>query len=226
MAIEYKTHPNFDPEEVEYFFGKRGWPVSRLRPTDVELMEATKGAALECADGRSDNFPGEEMYGPRVFGGINAVAAMLYGGDFDALHEAARKVRSMGFAPGTHSAEHGGCGCVDLWMQNNLDSAVFRYALRTEEITKNGIKLGDWLRVQMKLMGGKHIRLRGEHIEEAVRLNPFIGLTEKADDARRFRSDDWVLNELGVPNRQRYLKVAECVEKLKPDATKIEILIP
>lgn len=217
--LELKTHPSHNLQELEDFFNDRNWPVTYIPVADTQLVIAQHGEALQCADGRSDFL---DEYGPRVFGGINSVAAMLTGGDLKGFQRAAIKVSELGFAPGTHSADHGGCGYCDLWVANDLRTAIFPYQLG---IIGRQVKTGQLLRDLMKLLGGKHVKLNGQHQEEAVRLNPFIGYTEKVRNGKRFRNDDWVLAQLGVPPRQRYYKIAECVEKLKPDAAKLEVLI-
>lgn len=227
---EYKTHPSYSPQEVHEFFEDRGWPVKLITKSEVDLTIVAKDAALECGDGRFDNCPGKDINGPRVLGGINAVAAMVTGGTYEGYFKATQLVKEMGYNPGTHSDEGEGndgegCGFYLLWLKGKLKSAKYPYEIKTEDITRSGINLGDWLRVNMRLLGGKHFRLNGQHVEEGVRLNPFIGLTEVAQDCKRFRIDDWFLAQLGVTPEQRYLKIAETVEQLKPDAKKMEIII-
>lgn len=211
------THPYYNPDETAEYFDKRCWPVVLVPRSSVELVQTEKGAALECADGRFDNCPNRKFYGPRIFGGVNVVAAMITGGDSAGFIRAARLVEGMGYSPGTHSAEHGGCGYYDLWADGSLTSAL--YPLDKASFSRIHIKN------LMELAGGKHFKLNGEHVEEAVRLNPYFGTTEKAEDCKRFRVDDWFLAYLGVPAERRYAKIMESVEKLKPDAARCEIIV-
>jgi hypothetical protein len=51
-------------------------------------------------------------------------------------------------------------------------------------------------------------------------------MTEAAVDGLRFRIDDWFLANLGIPDEERFLKIAETIRQLKPDAQKLEIIIP
>lgn len=222
--MKYETYIGFNPEKVADYFAKRGWKINTLSREEVNLVKVTKGAALECGDGRFDTLEGRESYGARVFGGVNAVMALHTGGGEIGLYRATELIKKFGATPGTHSAEHGGCGFVDLWMAGKLTSAPYKY--RLDRIGRGGIKLGLWLENLMEGNGGKHFRLNGGHIEQAVRLNPFRGFTEQADDGLRFRVDDWFLAGLGITDSVRFLNIAETVEQLKPDARKIEIIVP
>ena len=78
----------------------------------------------------------------------------------------------------------------------------------------------------MRDLGGKHFKLNGNHKEEATRLNPFRDYTEALADGLRFRIDDWFMADLGIPDERRFFKIAEAIEKLKPDAAKLEIIVP
>ena len=210
------SHPDFDFDKTADYFSKRGWPVKFISSAELKLVPTNAGAALECADGRFDKFPNRKLYGPRIFGGINVIAAMITGGDASGFIKAARLVEGTGFTPGTHSAEHGGCGYYDLWAEGRVTSAM--YPLDQSSLLNLHIK------ELMKAMSGKHFRLNGNHVEEAVRLNPYYKTTENCQDCKRFRVDDWYLAFLGVPADRRYNKIIETVEKLKSDAAKLEII--
>lgn len=225
MAVQLETYTGFNPEKMALYFQGRGWPVSYISVDNIDLVKITKGAALECGDGRFDQLESRKAHGVRVFGGINAVMALHTGGDEVGLQRATELIKRFGVTPGTHSADYGGCGYADLWMAGELKSAIYPYKLG-EEIEKGGLRIGEWLINRMRLCGGKHFRLNGNHIEEAVRLNPFRGYTEIANDGLRFRVDDGFMADLGIPDEVRWFKIAEAVEKLKPNATKLEIVVP
>lgn len=219
-----ETYTGFNPEKIADYFQKRNWPVMFFPGEAVVLVEVGAGAALECGDGRFDQLEKRHLHGVRVLGGINAIMATLTGGDEIGLERAVDLVKKAGFAPGTHSAEHGGCGYADLWIQAQLESALYPYEL--DGIDRGGLRIGAWLRRKMSNWGGRHFRLNGNHNEVGVRLNPFRGLTEKAEDGMRFRIDDWFMADLGIPDSVRWFKIAETIEKLKPDAANLEIIVP
>ena len=222
--MKLETYIGFKADKTTNFFLRRNWPVVQIPVAETKLVKVTKGAALECGDGRFDTLEDREKYGIRVFGGINAIMALHTGGDENGFKRAVRLVRKFGAEPGTHSAEEGGCGYVDLWMAGELKSARYPYELN--QMDKGGLRLGHWLRDLMRQHSGKHFRLNGNHQEEGVRLNPFIGYTEDANDGLRFRVDDWFMAEIGTPDEVRFFKIAETVEKLKPAAARLEIIIP
>lgn len=227
MVNNLEVYTAFNPDNIAEYFSSKGWPVGFVRESEVNLVPVTPGAALECGDGRFDNLQGREANGIRVFGGINAVMAVLTGGDEAGLARATYLIGKFDATPGTHSAdgEHGGCGYVGLWMNGVLESAVYPYQLHNKVLPEQA-GVGQRLRGIMKELGGKHFRLNGNHIEEAVRLNPFRGYTEKADNAKRFRVDDWFMADLGVPDKLRFHKIEEVTRLLKPDAMKVELIIP
>lgn len=222
MSIETKkTYIGFNPDKIRSYFEGRNWSVETLHQDEVKLVPVTPGAALECGDGRFDQLDDRKANGVRIFGGVNAIMALLTGGDEVGLQRAVDLIERFDAKPGTHSADHGGCGYADLWIAGELDSAKYRYEM--QERLKDG---GTSLRSLMKEHDGKHFRLNGNHKEEGVRLNPFNLLTEDANDGLRFRIDDWFMAGLGIPDDVRFFKIAETVEKLKPDATGLEIIIP
>lgn len=219
-----ETYTGFNPEKTAEYFHRRHWPIGFLSVSKVELVKVDKGAALECGDGRFDQLEDRRAHGVRVFGGINAIMALLTGGDYVGLQRATELIKvKYDLRPGTHSADHGGCGYADLWMDNQLRSARYPYKL-SGIVDQNSA--GRWLRKEMRKLGGRHFRLNGNHEEQGVRLNPFNGYTENATDGSRFRVDDWFMAGLGIPDEVRFFKIAESVEKLKPDAAKLEIIVP
>lgn len=215
------TYTGFNPDKIGYFFEARGWPIIILPESETKFTPITPGAALECGDGRFDQLVRRKARGARIFGGVNAIMALLTGGDEVGLHRAVNLLNRFNVRPGTHSADHGGCGYAELWMAGELDSAIYPYEMH--EQLKGG---GESLKSLMKEHDGKHFRLNGNHREEGVRLNAFRGLTEDASDGLRFRVDDWFMADLGLPDHVRAFKIAETVEKLKPDAARLEIIVP
>lgn len=222
--MKLETYIGFNPDEMADYFERRGWHIQTVPVREVKLVRVQEGASLECGDGRFDQFEKRRLHGIRDLGGINAVMAYLTGGDEVGLLRACELIKRFGATPGTHSAEDGGCGFVDLWMAGDLESAIYPYALHS--IDKGGLRIGQWLKAKMRHLGGAHIRLNGDHKEEGVRVNSFRGYTEVAGCGSRFRIDDWFLADLGIPDQVRFFKNAEVIEKLKKNAKKLEIIVP
>lgn len=229
--VELTPFPGFNPYHVEDFYGNRGWETELVKVSNVVLVPQNRGAALECGDGRVDEYGKKKLYGPRIFGQVNAVAALVTGGDMFGFIDAIRLVRQKGFAPGTHGAEHEGegCGMYGLW-RNDMYKTVDLHPLRisAEAFEEMEISPTQWIKLQMKLFGGKHFTLPGLHTEEALRWNPFMWLTEQSSTGKRFKVDDGFLAE-EVDFERRNSFTAETVELLtkdKPEIRKIEILIP
>lgn len=214
-TLELRTVDNYSKEEVADFFIGRGWPVIFIPVSETNLVHTCEKAPLKCSDGRFDHYLDEEMNSPRVFGQVNAIQAMLTGGGREGLHQANELLAVIGYAPGTHKT----CGYYDLWLAGEFEHVLF-----PPEIVIHDILVGPLLKTVMKSMGGEHFKIDGPHREEATRLNPFIHTTEYALDGKRFRVDDWLFNLIGISGRRRWLQIAETVEKLRPEATKLEIL--
>lgn len=227
--MSYEVYRGFNLGKMAAFFeDERGWPpVMPVYREQIKLVRVTPGAALECGDGRFDHLENRQGHGVRILGGVNAVMAMLTGGDRLGLERATELLLEHGVTPGTHSAEgpEGNCGFVELWKAGRLRSARHPYRLG-EEIERGGFRIGEWLKNTMAGLGGEHYRLNGNHLEEGVRINPFLRYTELATDGLRFRIDDWFMESLGFPDEERWSKIAETIEKVKPDAAKLEIIVP
>lgn len=226
--MELITCSDFDPFIVQDSFAAQGWVTEMVKASNVDLVQTDEGAAVECGDGRFDKIL-RKKYGPRVFGGVNAIAALKTGGDWNGFMQAAEELRRFGIAPGTHGAVHHGegCGQFGLWKNGLLESAVHRCSLPFELMERLGSVGTDGIKALMDVLGGKHFRLPGEHEEKVLRWNPFIGTTEKSFEGDKFKNDDWLLSILGgISLAKRIAFNEETVRKLKSDCTKVEILVP
>lgn len=228
MIANLETYTGFNPEKMALYFQGRDWPVSVTPVNEVKLVKVTKGAPSECGDGRFDELEGRtpNVHGVRILGGINSIMALLTGGDKVGLQRATELLKRFDVSPGTHSAEEGGCGYADLWIQGKLESAMYQYELHEMINNRGSLRVGQRLTEMMRDLGGEHYRLNGNHKEVGVRLNPIRGYTENARDGSRFRIDDWFMADLGLPDSARWFKIAETVEKLKPEAANLEIIVP
>lgn len=213
MALDLETHPGYHPGKVITFFERRGWEVEPVNVSNVDLVVAEQGAATECIDGRFGRRERIKMHGPKIPGGINAVAALKTGGDRVGFNAAAAEVVKLGFRAGTH--RH--CGFFDLWESGQLP--VVKHVL---ELPGKHMDRAKWIDLKAKHWGGNHFYLPGEHVEEGLVLNPFIGYTTIARPDR-FGYDDWFMHLLGIHGRRSMLLVAQTVENLSPHR-KIEIL--
>lgn len=144
-----------------------------IRAGNADLVIAEPGAALECIDGRFGRREKIKKHGPKIPGGIHAVAALKTGGDMVGFNSAASEISKLGFRAGTH--EH--CGLFELWREGKLTAV--NHALRLPEICTNnfGNDASQWFGSKSRFWGGKHFHLPGLHEEEAVIFNPQINLT-------------------------------------------------
>eukprot|EP00970_Alexandrium_tamarense_P018760 scaffold13393_cov260-Alexandrium_tamarense.AAC.5 len=87
------------------------------------MVEVDPAGILKCVDGRgSDN---TRMAGPKMPGGIYAIAHNRGTTSVDGLKEITKEVASKGHVPsvhGDHSADMLGCGFFRLWVTGEFDS--------------------------------------------------------------------------------------------------------
>lgn len=219
LALELKTHPSYQPEKVAWFFDGRGWSVEFTTVGRAGLVVVDLDTPVECIDGRFGNIQGSKKHGPKIPGGLNAIAALKTGSGITGFNAAAKEAKGLGFRAGTH----GHCGFFELWQKGELSAA--RYPLTFPEFSVTRFGLSRWIELMQRFWGGKHFHLPGEHVEEMLVFNPFIGLTPVAS-SERFGYDHWVMQRLGTSPRRAMSLVAEAVEKLKPDAMKLELIVP
>lgn len=225
MQHELLTHPKYDPGRTRDFFEQRGWIVELVPASNIYLVKVDLGAACECGDGRfGDLSLIRKKFGPKIFGGVNGVAAVLTGGDIVGFNAAAILLESISTRAGTHGAQHQGegCGLFGLWKKGELGSATHKLAL-LEQLHLMGAQPTAWIKSKVERhWGGKHFTLPGEHKERKLRFNPFIGFTPYPS-TDRFSYDHWVLPCLGASNTRSKLFAAETVEKLSSVRT-VEII--
>lgn len=229
MAIELQTYPGFDAYKIEDYFAQKGWETELVKVSNVDLVPVDPDAAAECGDGRFDKLDSRKKFGPRIFGGFSAIAALKTGGDLIGYRLAALELRRIGLRPGTHGAEHEGEGCAwfGLWRDGKLKSVMHNCSLPFHLIEQLGITATEWIKMLMDHWGGKHFTLPGSHEEKGLRWNSFIGTTERSTTGDRLMNDDWVMYKIGgisLPKRLNFN--AETVEKIRPDCTKVEIIVP
>lgn len=215
--MKLEAYPNFSPFQVRDFVQAGGWEAEIIRVSNVDLRTTQKGAALECGDGRSDSLPNRKKYGPRILGGIHAVSALVTGGTRVGRARGIELTKESGYFPGTHGAEYEGEGCGAFGLLKNRKVPV--------PFPLEDIPTIDEIKAEMEQAGGMHVKLPGLHIEKAVIYNPFPDTTIKGT-GERFIEDDWFLDRVGASWLGRIIYMMKIVEQLKPDAKKLEILIP
>lgn len=215
MAELLKTHPYYRPAEVEAFFGERGWGVEFVKVSNVDLVEAEEGLAVECIDGRFGKLQQKKKHGPKLPGGSYSVAALKTGGNIVGFNEAASLLKKLGYRAGTHEL----CGFFELWMQGGLTAVQHKLEL------PRGVDHKNWVIRKHKQWEGVHFGIsekHEKHEEEALIFNPFLGFTPQARKDR-FGYDHGLMQLLGIHGRRGMHLVAETVEKLSPHR-KVEIL--
>lgn len=223
MLLEYQQHPKFDAGKTANLFESRGWFVHRVAYSNLDLVLPDPGASLECGDGRFGLIL-RKKHGIKLFGGINAIASLITGGDLQGFARAAVLAGYLDSTAGTHGAERKGkgCGLFHLWEEGKLVSAKYPLEL-LEQLSRINFNPTDWVKIWTKSWGGKHFTLPGDHQEEALVFNPFIGFTPLAR-TDRFSFDQWALSQLGVGQLRSSLFAAETVEKLSPVRT-LELIV-
>lgn len=218
------THPAFKYGKTVDFFESRGWQVECVNKNNHDLVTPKKGAALECIDGRHANRRAVEVVefeGPKLPGGIDAVAALKTGGCIIGFNEAARAVAQLGYRPGTHKR----CAFFELWEKGKLLAVNYKLALPELSFPGCVDHLGHWIELRQRFWGGKHFHLPGKHEEEKLIFNPLVEVTP-VSRKDYFSYDHWVMEALGVSEEQAMHLVAETIEQLNPKAKRVEILIP
>ncbi len=241
---ELVTINGFDPYVVKDTFEAQGCPVELVKASNVLLVPTDPGSAVECSDGRK--LARRKKHGPKQFGAFLSIAAGRTGGNMNGLVEAFMILRDLGYTPGLHGDEEGEdqCGFRLLWMDGRLTTVAHQWSMsqdlllrskiRTEHLLKTaaGAELGlqitepevEWKEV-VEAAGGRCMTVLSKHREEAIRINPFFGMTEDNQQYDRFHIDDWLADAAGIPLLTRCAVADETVRKLKPDAARVEMLI-
>lgn len=218
--LELKTYSSYNRNEAIDIFDAAGFEIRLVRAEYAGLVVAEMGAALECIDGRNGNRDRIKKHGPKIPGGLNAIAAVRTGGDTIGFNDAAKEVARLGYRAGTHID----CGFFGLWRDGRLESTNHVLVLPENNIERLGNKLSRWINLKNRLWGGNHFFLPGEHEEEALVFNPFIHTTIIAR-SDRFGYDHWFMQSLGIHSRRAIHLVAETVDKLAPQHKIVEFLV-
>ena len=151
------------------------------------------------------------MTGPKMLGGIYAIASLRGVTKASDLAAIVEEVKGKGYVPSVHGHEHPvtgapdsmGCGYYKLWKNGKLAG------LTVPEFS------GDEGRDAVKAAGGAYEVLEGKHYEVQVVINLVGGktLAPNAND-QRFVVDGWAIGEFGL-DLLKYLGLAvSTVEQL------------
>lgn len=183
----------------------RGWEVEIRKAEEVaDLVDVSPKGLFKCVDGRVSNQTGEAMRGPKVLGGVYAVAAMMGLTTIEGLKQAFAKVKELGFVPCVHSDHHHGamgCGFFKLWKTGQFEG------LAIPEFEADAGKEA------VIAEGGVHETLEGDHTEEVVMINLVEGKTLEPN-GKRFIVDAWWMEKAGIDSGAYLTRAAETVEKL------------
>lgn len=223
MLIDLDTPKNYDYGRTADLFESRGWKVECVRVSNVDLIIPHRRAAIECVDGRHANRRDVEIVeieGPKLPGGLNGVCALKTGGCSVGFNHAAQEVSNLGFGVGTHND----CGFFRLWRENKLEFAKYPLILPAHcAVEGAAYSLGHWIKLKARHWKGKHFHVPGEHEEEGLVFNPFIGVTP-ISRSDRFSYDHWLMKLLGINGNDSTLLLAETIEQLSPHR-RVEILV-
>lgn len=229
MKLNLEPYLGYDPHLTADLFTQRGWKTNIVRASNAGLVQTQPGSPLLCIDGRYAELGLNDEYlkGPKIPGGLNGVALVKTGGDVIGFNQAVHEIRRCGFRPGTHGDQDDGegCGLFKLWRTGALTAAQYPLSIPFEYLAFRGFGSTKWIKIKNRSWRGMHFTLPGVHKEEALVLNCFTQTTllPRKD---RFTYDEWLMRQLGIPRSISLLLIAETVEQLAPQSTKVELLVP
>lgn len=204
----------------------RGWQVHIVNENDVkgELVDVVPDKGLlKCVDGRASNARGKDaMRGPKMLGGIYAIASMRGVTKTSGLKAIVDEVRKKGYRPSVHGhyddngkPDSMGCGYFKLWKNGCLPG------LEAPSFT------GNQGRDAVKKAKGAYEVLKDKHYECQVVLNLVAGKTlEPTPHNQQFIVDGWVLGDFKL-DLLTYLGLAvSTVEQLSSTCRSIRVIMP
>lgn len=201
----------------------RHWTVDLIPKEHApDLVEIEPNGLLKCVDGRvSDQSEPGQMRGPKMLGGIYAIASIRGVTEAGALAKIVEEVKDKGYVPSVHGDDHKhamGCGYFKLWKDEMFDGC-------------NSPKLsppqfsGEEGKEAVQSAGGKYETLQGEHLEKVVKINFVENTTfEPKGDAQRFIVDAWVASKFGLDLVKYLTLAAKTVEELDKKLRKAELI--
>jgi len=205
------------PEDIVGVLEGRGWEAEIVKAADMEgMVDICPKGILKCVDGRgSDN---EAMAGPKMAGGIYAIAHNRHTTSIEGLKAITKEVAAKGHVPsvhGDHSSDMMGCGFFKLWLTGRFDDMGYP---RPEFDADQGAKA-------VEEAGGFIEMHHGSHEEKVVLINLVENKTlEPNEDDQRFIVDGWAAGkfDLDVPN---FLVAAAATVEMLGGPKKAKIIV-
>lgn len=195
------------PADIKGVLEERGWSATIVPAASVpDLVPVDPKGILKCVDGRgSDN---TRMRGPKMAGGIYAIAHNRGTTDLDGLRALTREVAAAGHVPsvhGDHSSDMLGCGFFKLWVTGRFDDLGYR---RPDFDADQGA-------AAVREAGGVIEMHQGGHEEKVVLINLVEGRTLEPNAAdQRFIVDGWAAGKFGLDVPKFLVAAAATVEML------------
>jgi len=211
--------PSITPPQIVSALRGRGWKASIVKASTMssELKRVDPQGILKCVDGRgSDN---TQFGGPKMPGGIYAIAHNRGVTTLEGLKDITREVASKGHVPsvhGDHSSDMLGCGFFKLWLTGRFDDMGYP---RPEFDADQGA-------LAVRAAGGVIEMHHGSHEEKVVYINLVSGMTlEPNEHDQRFIVDGWAASKFGL-DVVKFLVAAAATVEMLGGPKKAKIVIP
>jgi hypothetical protein len=206
------------PEDIVYVLQGRGWDAEIVKAADMATMmvDVDPSGILKCVDGRGSN--NKKLGGPKMPGGIYAIAHNRHTTSIEGLKEIAKEVIAKGHVPsvhGDHTSDMLGCGFFRLWLTGQFDDMGYP---RPDFDADQGA-------AAVKDAGGVIEMHHGSHTEKVVLINLVENKTlEPDEDDQRFIVDGWAAGKfsLDVPN---FLVAAAATVEMLGGPKKAKIIV-
>lgn len=200
--------PALTPEDIVEVLKQRGWEAEIVSSADMasEMVDVKPEGILKCVDGRgSDN---TKFAGPKMAGGIYAIAHNRGVTSLEGLKEITAEVASKGHVPsvhGDHSSDMLGCGFFKLWLTGRFDDMGYPRPEFDADQGANAVK-----------SAGGHIEMHhGSHEEKVVLINLVADKTlEPNENDQRFIVDGWAAGKFDLDVPKFLVAAAATVEML------------
>nr|3BOB_A Chain A, Cadmium-specific carbonic anhydrase [Conticribra weissflogii]3BOC_A Chain A, Cadmium-specific carbonic anhydrase [Conticribra weissflogii]3BOE_A Chain A, Cadmium-specific carbonic anhydrase [Conticribra weissflogii] len=199
---------SISPAQIAEALQGRGWDAEIVTDASMagQLVDVRPEGILKCVDGRgSDN---TRMGGPKMPGGIYAIAHNRGVTSIEGLKQITKEVASKGHLPsvhGDHSSDMLGCGFFKLWVTGRFDDMGYPRPQFDADQGANAVKDA----------GGIIEMHHGSHTEKVVYINLLANKTlEPNENDQRFIVDGWAADKFGLDVPKFLIAAAATVEML------------
>ncbi|KAL7536571.1 hypothetical protein ACHAXR_011605 [Thalassiosira sp. AJA248-18] len=209
--------PPLTPEDIVKVLQDRGWEAEIVKAASMpDIKPINPKGILKCVDGRgSDN---TAMQGPKMPGGIYAIAHNRGTTSIDGLKAITKEVINAGHVPSVHGDTGGmlGCGFFRLWVTGEFDDMGYPRPEYDADQGKHAVEEA----------GGTIEMHHGSHTEQIVLINLVENKTFEPDENdQRFIVDGWAAGKFGLDVPKFLVGAAATVEMLN-GPKKAKIVIP